>query len=197
MCYFTKVHSEKTTDDGGIILRVGTERGSNIVLIGMPYAGKSETGPRLARALLMEFLDTDLLIQAREGRTLQQLIDTRGTEAFQELEELHVRSLGPECHVVATGGSVVYRDAAMKHLRHLGTIVFLDVPLEELETRATGIGTRGLVISPGMKFSDLYRERLPLYQNWADLAIDCGRKPPVAVVSEITQRLAAHKTARP
>jgi len=168
----------------------GAERGGNVVLIGMAYAGKSETGPRLARLLLMEYLDTDLLIQAREGRTLQQLIDERGVGAFRELEEMHVLSLRVRGHVIATGGSVVYSDRAMSRLKRDGTVLFLDVPLHELESRATGPGTRGLVIGPGMSFADLYREREPLYRRWADLVVDAAGAPPQEVALRAARALA-------
>jgi len=112
-------------------------------------------------------------------------------DAFRDIEERHVLSLHLQCHVIATGGSVIYSDRSMGHLQGLGRIVFLDVPLDELQSRATGIGTRGLVIAPGMSFSELCRERIPLYKKWADLIIDCGSKTPDAVVSEITRRLSA------
>jgi len=144
---------------------------SNLILIGMPGAGKSTVGVVLAKRLGMGFVDTDLLIQMRCGRLLQDVIDSDGPEAFRALEEQTLREFDV-CHaVVATGGSAIYSDEAMRHLASIGTIIFLDVPLGELELRLQDMATRGLVIDPGATLADLYHERLPLYRKYAELVI--------------------------
>ena len=156
----------------------------------MAYAGKSFIGPILARKLLMQFLDTDLLIQSREAATLQGLIEIRGSEAFKLIEESHVCSVQVAGHVIATGGSVVYSERSMNHLRSIGKIVYLDVPLPELIKRARGMSTRGLIISAGMTFEDLFHERKPLYNSWADLTIKCRGRSPEKIVQAISDSLA-------
>jgi shikimate kinase len=162
----------------------------NIVLIGMAYAGKSTVGPLLARVLLLQFVDTDLLIQAGEGATLQRLIEERGMVEFKRLEEHYVMSLDCQGFVIATGGSVIYSGESMGHLKSVGSLVYLDVPLRELEARMHGAGTRGLVIKRGMSFADLYRERKPLYEENADIIVDCGAMHPVDIVQKVATGLA-------
>ncbi len=147
---------------------------ANVVLIGMPGAGKSTIGVLLAKALSRDFLDTDLVIQAREGKRLHELIAERGLAAFRELEERHVLDLAPACAVVATGGSVVYSERAMAHLQADGVVIWLDVPLPVLTRRLANYATRGIVIAPGQSLADLAAERQPLYERYADLRLPCG-----------------------
>lgn len=146
----------------------------NVVLIGMPGAGKSTVGVVLAKRLGFDCIDTDLVIQTRAGRRLQQIIDEDGLDAFRRCEEEAIVSLHPRNAVIATGGSVVYSEAGMAHLRRNGTVVFLDVPLVELEKRVRDMASRGLVIEKGQTLSDLYRQRLPLYRRHAALTIDAS-----------------------
>ena len=161
----------------------------NVILIGMAYAGKSTVGPLLARSLLLQFLDTDLLIQAGERMTLQALIDTRGVSEFMQLEERYVTSLDCRGFVIATGGSVVYSHRSIAHLKNLGPLVYLDVPLQELESRLHGMGTRGLVMVREQDFSALFEARKPLYAGCADLTVDCAAMTPEAIAREIARGL--------
>lgn len=149
-----------------------TDEKSNIILIGMPTAGKSTIGVLLAKALAMSFTDTDVLVQAREGRTLQQIIDDVGLERFCELEADTVCAFAPVRTIVATGGSVVYRTRAMEHLCSLGTVVHLEVSLDVVHQRMTDLATRGVVLEPGQSLADLYDRRLPLYRQYADITVN-------------------------
>lgn len=166
------------------------KRGRNIILIGMPGAGKSTVGVVLAKRMGLGFVDTDLLIQLRTGRRLQQIIDEDGLAAFRALEESTIVEFDVCDAVIATGGSVIYSDKAMTHLAALGTIVYLDVPLPELEKRLHDMESRGLVIDPGSTLADLYAERTPLYRRWAKIRINATGKNLEEVVDTICQRLA-------
>ncbi len=146
---------------------------ANLILIGMPGAGKSTVGVLVAKYANLGFLDTDLLLQAREGRPLQQIVDQDGYLGMRAAEERLVLSLTCQHQVIATGGSVVYSEAAMQHLQSLGRLFFLDLPLSELLLRLTDLDTRGLVRRPGQSLADLYAERLPLYRRYAEITIDC------------------------
>ena len=133
----------------------------NIILVGMPGAGKSTVGVLLAKTLGYAFLDTDLVIQAREGALLQQLLDARGQEAFLEAEADAVCAVSCRCTVIATGGSAVYRTRAVERLRELGRVVYLRLPLDEVERRLNNIGSRGIAMAPGQTLADLYAYRTP------------------------------------
>ena len=141
---------------------------SNIILIGMPGAGKSTVGVVLAKLLGYDFVDLDLVIMRRHGQTLQQMLDRHGVEQFLEWESQAAQSLECQRTVIATGGSVVLSRHAMEHLRAMGLVVYLDVPLPELEKRITDLATRGIVFEEGQTLADIYRQRLPLYRRWAD-----------------------------
>ena len=162
----------------------------NIILIGMPGAGKSTTGVLLAKALSHEFVDIDLLIQAADGRRLQEMIDSGGLDDFLALEERHVLALNVQGAVIATGGSVVYSEKAMRHLKQRGTVVYLQLPLSHLEARITDMDSRGVVIAPWQNLADLYHERLPLYEHFADITIDCAGLSHGHVLQVILQALA-------
>lgn len=144
----------------------------NITLIGMPGSGKSTVGVLLAKTLGYQFIDTDLLIQQRHGALLQDLLDRLGIEAFLDAEEEVVRTLACTKSVIAPGGSVVCREGGMAHLRQLGRVVYLHVPLAELERRIDNITTRGIAMAPGQSLGDLYALRAPLYRRYADLTVD-------------------------
>jgi len=158
---------------------------SNIVLIGMPACGKSTIGVQLAKWLSMGFIDTDLLVQARAGGSMQAFQDANGMEAYQTLECDTVKSVICENCVIATGGSAVYCDGAMNHLKNIAKIIFLDVPVEEMKRRIGDISQRGVVIKPGMTLDDLYAERRPLYLKYAEEIIECEDQTPNDLVAAI------------
>ena len=162
----------------------------NIVLIGMPWCGKSTTGVLLAKALAMPFVDTDVTIQAAEGRKLQDIIDGDGIEAFRRIEERHLLNLHCHGHVIATGGSVVYSVPAMAHLKENGRCIYLHLPLTSVESRATNIDFRGLVREPGQSLADLYAQREPLYRRYADVILDCAGLDQEAVLHGLLHALA-------
>ena len=140
-------------------------------MIGMPGSGKSTVGVLLAKALGCLFTDVDLLISHRAKKPLQRILDEDGLDAFLALEEEVGSRLRAENTVIATGGSMVLSDKAMRHLKTLGTVVYIDVPFEEIERRVTNIKTRGIVFHPNETLADVYRERKPLYERWADLTV--------------------------
>ena len=145
----------------------------NIILIGMPGAGKSTLGVLLAKAMGKLFVDTDIIIQQKTKRLLQDIIDNDGTEAFMSLEEEILLSVNEENTVIATGGSAVYSEKAMENFRKNGTVVYLHVDFAEIEKRVTNITTRGIVLKNGKSLADAYEERKPLYDKYADVTIDC------------------------
>ena len=149
---------------------------NNIILIGMPGAGKSTVGVVLAKRLGYGFLDSDLLIQEKEGKLLYQLIEEQGEEGFLELENLINASIKTQKTVIATGGSAVYGEEAMKHFGETGVVVYLKLAYEELEKRLGNLHRRGVVLKPGFSLSDLYEEREPLYEKYADITIECHGK---------------------
>ena len=161
----------------------------NIILLGMPGAGKSTVGVLLAKTLGYAFLDTDLVIQQREGALLQPLVDSLGVEAFLDVEADAICSVECRGTVIAPGGSAVCRERAMSHLRALGRIVYLHLPLEELERRLSNISTRGIAMAPGETLADLFARRAPLYRNYADLTVDVGRQSLEETVALVLRAL--------
>ena len=161
----------------------------NIILIGMPGAGKRTVGVLLAKTLGYAFLDTDLVIQQREGALLQPLVDSLGVEAFLDVEADAICSVECRGTVIAPGGSAVCRERAMSHLRALGRIVYLHLPLEELERRLSNISTRGIAMAPGETLADLFARRAPLYRNYADLTVDVGRQSLEETVALVLRAL--------
>lgn len=159
--------------------------GNNLVLVGMPGAGKSTVGLLLAKELVMEFVDTDLLIQQREGKSLQDIIHDFGYEHLRQIEEEVLLSGDFTNHVIATGGSAVYSEKGMNYLKGAGRVVFLDVPLSELGCRIHNYASRGIACPPEQTLPDLFDEREALYRKYADLTIDCRDKSPYEVVSQI------------
>lgn len=145
----------------------------NIILIGMPGAGKSTVGVLVAKELAMSFLDTDLTIQAIKGCTLQEMVDRDGYMALRCAEEEVLYNIHAHRHVISTGGSAVYSELAMNHLAANGTVVFLDVDLASLESRISNYSTRGLAKHPDQSFDELFQERLTLYRRYADIMIPC------------------------
>jgi len=159
----------------------------NIALIGMPAVGKSTVGVLLAKKKGFAFQDTDILIQTREKMTLAQIIEAKGLQAFLDIEAGHLNSLDCAGQIIATGGSVIYREEAMAHLAEIATIVYLAVDLPILMTRLSDLVNRGVAIDPGRGVDDLYKERTPLYDKFCDVKIDCGQMSPDQVVTAVFQ----------
>jgi len=145
---------------------------NNIVLIGMPASGKSTVGVILAKVLGMSFTDTDLIVQQRENALLSEIIAKEGTEGFLKKEENAILSIHPNNSVIATGGSAVYGEEAMKHLGRLGRIVYLKVSKKKLFLRLKNIKQRGVVLRNGESLEDMYEERSILYDRYADIVIE-------------------------
>lgn len=169
---------------------------SNIVLIGMPGSGKSTIGLILAKLLGKNFIDTDVAIQDGEGRSLQEIADRDGYLALRAIEERVVLGLDCKSHVIATGGSVVYSQAAMGHLKRDGIIVFLSVDMDTLKSRVHDYDTRGLAKRPDQSIDDLFTERVGLYRMHADITIDCIGLSHEEVCASISQALLMAKQGR-
>ncbi len=162
---------------------------TNIVLVGMPGSGKSTVGVILARRLGLDFVDTDVVLQTAEGRRLQDIVDRDGYLALRRAEERVLLSVAPQRHVIATGGSAVYSEAAMHHLRSCGTVVFLDADIATLKSRVRDFGTRGLAKRADQTFEDLFAERRPLYLRYADHVIPCDSQVQEEVAEAIARSL--------
>jgi shikimate kinase len=161
----------------------------NIILIGMPGAGKSTVGVILAKSLGMQFIDTDILIQEQTGRMLQEILDEDGPDAFKRIEEETILSLHPRRAVIATGGSVVCSGDAMAHLKSGGVVVYLEISYDEMERRLKNITTRGIVLLPGQSLRGMYDERVPLYEKYADLTVACLDEDLESVFQRVIEAL--------
>lgn len=165
----------------------------NIVLIGMPACGKSTIGVLLAKSLGFAFTDTDLIIQHREGRLLQDIIDNDGLDAFCAAEERAILSVEAERGtVIATGGSAVYSRAAMEHLKRHGIIYYLSLPEKEIEKRLYNIKSRGIAMRRGETIEEVFARRRALYEEYGDKEVDCLGKTMEETVIEI---IALHRGA--
>lgn len=165
----------------------------NIVLTGMPSAGKSSLGRPLAAMLHMNFVDTDDLILKMEKRPLVDIVKTDGLDRFLKIQERVITSLNVENCVISTGGSVIYSEPAMKHLKKNGVTVYLEVPFEELESRmASG---RRLARHEGQTFRELYDERVPLYKKYADITVNCSGKTVEELVKIISLLVKRYSSA--
>ena len=158
---------------------------TSLTLIGMPGAGKSTIGILLAKTLAKDFVDTDLLIQNQQGKRLQDIVDNNGYLELRDIEEKVLLQINHGNHIIATGGSAVYSELAMHHLKTFGQIIFLDVPLIDLEKRINDFDTRGLARRADQSFTELFNERHTLYQKFADITIDCTNKSPERIIEEI------------
>ncbi len=163
------------------------EKKSNIILIGMPGAGKSTVGVVLAKRMGCRFLDSDLLIQEKYDALLHELIAEHGVEGFWKIEEEVNASIRTRRTVIATGGSVIYGPAAMAHFREIGRIVYLKLSCDTIRDRLGDLNERGVTMRDGQTLKDLYRERVPLYEKYADIVLDCEKKSIRDIVSELCQ----------
>lgn len=162
----------------------------NIILIGMPAAGKSTSGILLAKKAGYGFVDTDIHIQTRTGKMLSQILADSGIEGFLETEEEAALSITGGNMVIATGGSMVYSEKAMAHLKQGSSLaVYLKQDLDRLVKRMGDPGIRGVVCPKGKSLEDLYAERHPLYMKYADIIIECGDMPPDMVALDIMDRI--------
>lgn len=161
----------------------------NIVLIGMPGAGKSTIGVLLAKSMLMDFVDTDLLIQKKHLSSLCDIINSKGIEEFLKIENDVISSWSFLNCVIATGGSAVYGNEAMKKLKQDGITVYLKLLPDEIEKRINNIHTRGIAMKEGTSIAELYCERAPLYEKYADFVIDCVGLTPEQCVDGIIEMI--------
>ncbi|NLM28736.1 MAG: shikimate kinase [Clostridiaceae bacterium] len=162
---------------------------NNVILIGMPGAGKSTIGVLLAKTINYRFIDTDLVIQRKYGMLLKDIIAQRGMEEFLTIEERETIGLDAVQSVIATGGSIVLKEKAMAHLKRIGTVVYLQLPFLELEKRVKNITTRGIVMKKDQMFYDVYKERIPLYEKYADITVYCSEKTMEQIVELISAKV--------
>ena len=160
---------------------------NNIILVGMPSCGKSTVGVVLAKTMNKGFVDTDILIQQREGRTLQEIINTCGNDYFHQVEEAVLLDFDGQNYVVATGGSAIYFDRAMDKFKENGKIVYLKVSLDTVLKRLNNIKTRGVTLAKGQTLGDLYHQRVPLYEKHADVIIEADGMSVEQVVERIIE----------
>ena len=160
----------------------------NVILIGMPGAGKSTVGVLLAKSLGKAFADTDLLLQTRADKRLMEILTESGADEFEKLENDTLLSIGDDETVIATGGSAVFCESGMAHLKENGICVYLDVPLSSLEERLTNIRTRGVVMKEGETLAQLLEERKPYYEKYADVTVK-GKSNPEETVTAIVNAL--------
>lgn len=166
---------------------------SNIILVGMPGAGKSTVGVVLAKNMGFHFLDSDLCIQEQEHKLLHEIIREAGPDGFLTIENRVNVSLNVTNSIIATGGSAVYGAEAMEHLKKDGIVVYLKLSYEEIEKRLGDLAKRGVVLKAGQTLYDLYEERIPLYEKYADLVVPCGDRDIKGVVSLIAAQVMTEK----
>lgn len=155
----------------------------------MPGCGKSTIGVLLAKRLGLSFLDTDVLIQVAYEKSLQELIEANGMDGFCRIEQDYVTGIDVQNTVIATGGSAVYYEDSMRTLKQDGVIVYLQMPLAELEKRLDDLNQRGVVLEPGQTLPALYDKRRPLYAYWADITVDLSGLNHDAGVEAIIEKL--------
>jgi len=162
---------------------------TNIILIGMPGSGKSTVGVILAKSLCRQFVDTDILIQNEQQRTLQAIIDSEGSTALRNIEEQVLLKVNRKNHIIATGGSAAYSHQAMIHLKKEGLTVFLHTDLEVLKSRIQNYETRGLAKRKDQTFQDLFNERSQLYNKYADITVQSSSITQDQVCEKIITQL--------
>lgn len=164
-------------------------KGANVILIGMPGVGKSTVGVVLAKKLGYAFVDSDLVIQSREGKLLHEIIAERGIEGFWSVEEAANLSIDSSGTVIATGGSAVYGSRAMEHFKQNGIVVYLKLSCDEIADRLGNLDERGVTLRDGQGLAELYAERTPLYEKYADISIDCENLAIREIVEQIVRRI--------
>jgi shikimate kinase len=161
----------------------------NVTLIGMPGSGKSTVGIILSKKLSLGFIDTDIMIQMSQGQSLQEIIEASGYLHLREIEERELLKISVQHYVIATGGSAVYSDKAMSHLRDLSHIVFLEVDYDTCRKRIHNFETRGIAKSDTQTFRNLYDERQLLYRKYAELTVDCNTRDQEEIAEEIALKV--------
>lgn len=159
---------------------------SNIVLVGMPGSGKSTIGRLLSNRLAMPLIDTDLLIKKKVNKGLQDVINKDGIDTFLKIEEETILELCVSNSIISTGGSVIYSEKSMMHLKETGLVIFLDVTYADMRKRIRNAINRGIVIRKGQSFFDMYNERMPLYNKYSDIAVKCSGKSSKEIADIIT-----------
>lgn len=168
-------------------------RKKNIVLIGMPGAGKSTVGVVLAKRLGCRFVDSDIVIQEKTGLLLHEIIERQGLDGFLKVENEVNASLEEKRSVIATGGSVIYGKEAMEHLKAAGMVVYLKLSYSAVERRLGDLNERGVAVRDGQTLLDLYKERIPYYEHYADITLDCEDKMIRDIVAEIVSYIKSKK----
>ena len=164
---------------------------NNIILIGMPGAGKSTIGVLLAKSMGYNFLDTDLIIQSQQKKKLQEIIDEEGIDAFLKCEERALTSIDFDCTVVATGGSAIFSERGMKHLKNGGICVYLTVSEQELVKRLSNIKTRGIACRKGETVAEIIEERRAYYEKYADVTVNCENATAEQTVEKIIESISS------
>lgn len=159
----------------------------NIILIGMPASGKSTVGVLLAKEMGYAFADSDLLLQEQEKCRLHEMISREGMDAFLRREERLNAALKLHCTVLATGGSAIYSEKAMINLKNMGLTVYLELPQYEIAARISNIRRRGVVLRPGQTLAELYAERIPYYEKYADITVHAEHLTPEQTVDSIME----------
>ena len=162
---------------------------TNITLIGMPASGKSSVGVVLAKRLGKKFVDTDIVIQEKYGKLLKELIEEHGDEGFREIEDEVNAGLDLDNSIISPGGSVVYGEKAMQHLKEISVIIYLELSYTAIKSRLGDLRERGITLKKGQSLKDLYLERVPLYEKYADITVNEMKKSLAKTIDEICERL--------
>ena len=162
---------------------------NNITLIGMPASGKSSVGVVLAKRLGKKFVDTDIVIQEKYGKLLKELIEEHGDEGFREIEDEVNAGLDLDNCIISPGGSVVYGEKAMRHLKEISVIIYLELSYTAIKSRLGDLRERGITLKEGQSLKDLYLERVPLYEKYADITVNEMKKSLAKTIDEICERL--------